>query len=104
MTLMSPPEGVLLEHLELLELGANAPALVVGGRVSVLLEESVDARDAAVPTVLEVFERQSSVLRVRLLSLQRVLGPDALRVQELALPGDYVSARIKELRVQEFKA
>mmetsp|Transcript_35223 Transcript_35223/g.88355 ORF Transcript_35223/g.88355 Transcript_35223/m.88355 type:complete len:558 (+) Transcript_35223:1414-3087(+) len=51
-TLMSPPEGVLAQHLEHFELGAHAPALVVRQRVAVLLEEGVDARDAAVPGVL----------------------------------------------------
>eukprot|EP00964_Phaeocystis_antarctica_P078146 scaffold48598_cov65-Phaeocystis_antarctica.AAC.1 len=84
--LVRPPEGVLPHDLELLELRAHAPALVVGQRVPVLLEEGVDARDAAVPAVLEVLERQPPVLRVGLLPLERVLGPDALRVDELALP------------------
>ena len=84
--LVRPPERVLAHDLVLLEVGAHAPALVVRERVPVLLEERVDARDAAVPRVLEVLERQAPVLRVGLLPLERVLGPDALRVDELALP------------------
>lgn len=90
--LVRPPERVLLEHLVLLEFGAHAPALVVRERVPVLLEQRVDARDAAIPTVLEVLERQPPVLRVRLLPLERVLGPHALRVDELALPRQHVPA------------
>jgi len=46
--LVGPPERVLAHDLVLLEEGAHAPALVVGERVAVLLEERVDARDAAV--------------------------------------------------------
>eukprot|EP00959_Pyramimonas_sp_CCMP1952_P271920 5685478-Pyramimonas_sp.AAC.1 len=50
--LVCPPEGVQPRHLELLELRAHPPPLVVRQRVPVLLEERVDARDAAVPRVL----------------------------------------------------
>ncbi len=52
--LMRPPEGVLLEHLELLEVGAHSPPLVIGQSVPVLLEQSVDAGDAPVPAVLQI--------------------------------------------------
>ena len=55
--LMRPPEGVLLEQLVLLEVGAHAPALVVRERVPVLAEQRVDARDAPVPAVLQVLRR-----------------------------------------------
>ncbi len=55
--------GAPLACLELLELLTHAPALVVGQRVSVLLEQRVDARDAAVPAVLQVLQRQPPVLR-----------------------------------------
>ena len=61
--LVRPPEGVEARNVELRELRADAPALVVRERVAVLLEERVDARDAAVPAVLEVLERQAPVLR-----------------------------------------
>mmetsp|Transcript_51851 Transcript_51851/g.121766 ORF Transcript_51851/g.121766 Transcript_51851/m.121766 type:complete len:1251 (+) Transcript_51851:175-3927(+) len=84
--LVRPPEGVRLHQLVLLPVGAQAPALVVGQRVAVLLEQRVDARDAPVPRVLQILERQPAVLCVRLLPLQRILGPHALRVEELALP------------------
>ena len=62
--LVRPPEGVDAGLLELLELLADAPALVVGQRVAVLLEQRVDARDAAVPAVLQVLQRQAPVLRL----------------------------------------
>jgi hypothetical protein len=58
------------------------------------LEERVDARDASIPRVLEVFEGKTPVLRVRLLSLERILGPHALRVHELGLPGRHVPVEV----------
>lgn len=54
MALVGPPEGVLLEHLVLLEVSAHAPPLVIGQGVPVLLKQSVDARHASVPRVLQV--------------------------------------------------
>mmetsp|Transcript_4532 Transcript_4532/g.13244 ORF Transcript_4532/g.13244 Transcript_4532/m.13244 type:complete len:1314 (+) Transcript_4532:2393-6334(+) len=92
--LVRPPEGVGAHELVLLEVLADAPALVVGEGVAVLLEEGVDARDAAVPRVLEVLEREPAVLRRRLLLLERVLRPDALRVDELRLPGLDVAVEV----------
>lgn len=58
------------------------------------MEESVYSRNATVPAVLEVLESESLVLGVGLLSLERVLGPDALRVDELALPRHNVSIQV----------
>ena len=81
-------------RLVLPELLAHAPAAVVRQRVAVLLEERVDAGDAAVPRVLQVLQRQPPVLAARLLLLQRVLGPYALRVDELGLPGLYVAIQV----------
>ena len=57
-----------------------------GQAVAHTLEERVDTRNTAVPRVLQVLEREAAVLLVRLLTLERVLGPHALRVDELALP------------------
>mmetsp|Transcript_8069 Transcript_8069/g.26443 ORF Transcript_8069/g.26443 Transcript_8069/m.26443 type:complete len:279 (-) Transcript_8069:3543-4379(-) len=91
---MGPPERVLAQDLVLLEVRAHAPALVVGQRVPVLLEERVYPRDAAVPRVLQVLQRQPAVLRVGLLALQGVLRPDALRVDELALPRLHVAEEV----------
>ncbi len=54
MALVGPPEGVLLEQLVLLEVGAHAPALVVRQSVAVLGKQRVDARDAPVPAVLQI--------------------------------------------------
>lgn len=51
------------------------------------LEQGVDARDAPVPAVLQVLQRQPPVLRLGLLPLQVVLAPHALAVRKLALPG-----------------
>ena len=89
-----PPKRVQPQKAVLLEVRAHAPALVVGERVSVLLEQRVDARDAPVPGVLQVLQRQPAVLRLRLLPLQRVLGPDPLRVGELRLPGLDVAEQV----------
>lgn len=47
-------------HLVVLELRTNSPAFVVSKRVSILLEKRVDARDAAIPTVFQVFKSQTS--------------------------------------------
>mmetsp|Transcript_9904 Transcript_9904/g.16651 ORF Transcript_9904/g.16651 Transcript_9904/m.16651 type:complete len:467 (+) Transcript_9904:1679-3079(+) len=84
--LMSPPEGILLEDLVLLEVLTQPPPFVVGEGESVLLEEGVDAGDAAVPRVVQVLERQPPILGLCLLTLERVLRPHALRVHELRLP------------------
>ena len=46
-------------YLILFEVGPDPPALVVGQRVSVLLEQSVDAGDAPVPGVLQVLQGQT---------------------------------------------
>ena len=52
-------ERVRAAHLVLLEVCTHAPTLVVGERVPVLLEERVDARDASIPRVLQVFKSQT---------------------------------------------
>ena len=88
------PERVLPEHLILLKIGAAPPALVVRERMSIFLEQRVDAGDAPVPGVLEVLERQSSILGVGLLALQRVLGPHSLTIHKFALPRLHVSKKI----------
>ena len=55
MSLMCPPEGVLLQYLIHLELCPHSTALVISECVSVFLEESVDPpEDALVPAVLQV--------------------------------------------------
>merc|ERR1719238_1856525 len=60
--LVRPPEGVVARHLELLEVLAHPPALVVSKGVAILLEKRVDSRDPAVPTVLKILEGQPPVL------------------------------------------
>jgi len=89
-TLVSPPEGILLQYLVLLELRSYAPALVVGQCVTILLEECVDTRNTTIPAVFQIFQSEPTVLGIRLLTLQRILGPHALRVDELTLPRLYV--------------
>ena len=61
-SLMGPPKGVESCDVELRELRANTPAFVVREGVPVLLEERVDAGNAAVPRVLEVLQSQAPVL------------------------------------------
>ena len=83
MLLMSPPEWILFKDLILFEILSDSPALVICECESVLLEESIDSGDTSVPGVLEVIKCKSAVLSCCLLSLQCILGPDSLRVQEL---------------------
>ncbi|CAN8015573.1 unnamed protein product, partial [Ixodes persulcatus] len=99
MPLVGPPEWVLLQHLTathlvLLEVCAHAPPLVIGQGVPVLLEQRVDARDAPVPAVLQVFQDSPPVLGKGLLPLEGVLCPDPLGVDELALPGLDVAVQV----------
>mmetsp|Transcript_3094 Transcript_3094/g.10260 ORF Transcript_3094/g.10260 Transcript_3094/m.10260 type:complete len:228 (-) Transcript_3094:3866-4549(-) len=83
---MRPPERVLPEQAVLFEVRPHAPPFVVRERVTIFLEQRVDPRNPAVPRVLEILQRESPVLRLRLLPLQRVFRPHALRVVELRLP------------------
>lgn len=94
MSLVSPPEGVLLQYLELLEILSHSPTLIVSQCQSILLEESVDSRYTVVPTVLEVIKSQSSVLGLGFSSLQSILRPHSLGVLELTLPGVDVPVQI----------
>ena len=73
--------------------------------MAVFLEERVDARNASVPTVLQILERQTSILRESLLPLERVLGPHSQRVDELALPRHDVPATIivEQNSIQELR-
>mmetsp|Transcript_889 Transcript_889/g.2133 ORF Transcript_889/g.2133 Transcript_889/m.2133 type:complete len:481 (-) Transcript_889:3567-5009(-) len=96
MPLVCPPERILPHDVVLLEVLANPPALVKGKGVPVLLEERVDAWNATVPRVLQVLKGEAPVLGVGLLTLQRVLGPDALAVDELRLPGLDVSVEVRD--------
>ena len=59
MALVGPPEGVLLQHLVLLEVRAHTPALVVGQGVTILLEQGVDPGDTSIPGVLQVLYEQA---------------------------------------------
>ena len=81
--LACPPEGVALHVLVDLELGPGSETLVEAKGAAILLEQSVDSGQAAVPAILEILQGESSVLLMRLLSLLRVLHPDTLRVDEL---------------------
>lgn len=81
--LVGPPEGVLLEQLVLLELLPHSPSFVVGKSQSVLLEEGVYTGNTVIPTFLQIVKRQSSVLSLCFLSLDRILCPNPLAVHEL---------------------
>lgn len=89
-----PPERVVLEELVLLPVDPDSPSLVIRERVSVLLEERVDSGDSSIPRVLEILEREPSVLSGGLLPLHRVLAPDPSRVLEFRLPGLEVSEQV----------
>ena len=84
--------NTIAPHLVLFEVCPDPPAFIVGERVPVLLEERVDAGDAAVPRVLQVLQCEAAVLRHGLLPLEGVLRPHALRVDELRLPRHDVPA------------
>ena len=76
--LVRPPERIEPEQAVLLEMRPDAPALIVRERVPILLEQSVDAWDAAVPGVLQVLQGQPPVLRLSLLPLEGIFRPDPL--------------------------
>lgn len=60
LTTLSRKEGCLLTlYLVLLEIRPDPPALVVGKGMPVLLEEGVDARNASIPRVLQILQRQA---------------------------------------------
>ena len=85
-SLMRPPERVLLQNLVSLELGSDSPALVVGESVAILLEQGVDSGNSAIPRILQIFERDSPVLSSGLLSFKGILCPHALGIDELGFP------------------
>ena len=60
--LVTPPEGILLQNLVLFEVLSHTPTLIIRKRQSVLLEQSIYARDTTVPAILEVVQSQSAVL------------------------------------------
>jgi len=85
-TLMCPPEWILPHDAVLLEVLSATPALVECKRVPILLEESVNTRDTTVPGILQVLQGEASILCIRLLTLQGILGPHTLTVNELSFP------------------
>ncbi len=91
---MRPPKGIAPQQVVLLKLDADAPALVVGQRLAVLLEERIDARHSAIPAILQVLQSEAPILHDGLLALHRILGPDALRVEKLTLPRGNVSEEV----------
>ena len=62
-------EGLLFEELVLLPVRAHTPTTIIRKSMTVLLEQSVDTWDTTVPAVLKILERETTVLRVRLLPL-----------------------------------
>ncbi len=53
------PEEALDVYLILLEVSPDSPPLIISQRVSVFLEQRVDAGNATVPRVLKIFQCQS---------------------------------------------
>ena len=96
---MGPPEGVVLEEVELLKVRTNTPSLVISKRVTILLEEGVDTGDPPIPCILEVLQSQASILGHCLLSLHGVVSPNALTINELALPGLDVAEQVGDEQV-----
>lgn len=94
MFLMSPPEGILLQKLILLELLPDSPAFVISKGEPVLLEESVDTRNTVVPAFLKIVKSKSPVLRFCLLAFDGILSPDSLAVNKLGVPCLDVSVEI----------
>ena len=62
--------------------------------MSVLLEQRIDTWNASVPTVLQILQCESPVLCIGFLSLQCILSPHTLRVNELRLPWLNVSVQV----------
>ena len=56
--LVGPPEGVLLQHLVLLEVRAYTPPLVIGQGVTILLEQGIDPGDTSIPRVLQILHEK----------------------------------------------
>ncbi|KAI3475156.1 hypothetical protein L1887_63471 [Cichorium endivia] len=90
-TLTCPPEGIRFLVLIDLELGSGPKSLVERKGGSILLEQSVDSGQTTVPRVFQIFKSQAAVLLIGLHTLLAVLGPNALRVDELGLPRDNVT-------------
>lgn len=60
--LVCPPERILLQHLELLEISAHTPAFVISQCVTILLEQCVDSRDTPIPGVLHKKKKVNRML------------------------------------------
>ena len=67
---------------------------MIDSRMTVLLEQRVDTRNATVPAVFEILERETSILSVCLLPLHGIFRPHTSRVQELGLPRLEVAVQV----------
>ena len=79
MALVGPPEGVLLEHLVLLEVSAHPPPLVIGQGVPVLLEQGVDPGHSSVPRVFQILHSPKQ-LQTRQPGFSTVKRDEGMRV------------------------
>jgi hypothetical protein len=84
--LMGPPKGVHSALLIHLEFSSKPPTTIVRQRVAIFAEKSIDARDTSVPRIFKIFQCQAAILSIGLLSLERILSPNTLGVNKLALP------------------
>mmetsp|Transcript_6537 Transcript_6537/g.26220 ORF Transcript_6537/g.26220 Transcript_6537/m.26220 type:complete len:208 (+) Transcript_6537:3427-4050(+) len=92
---MRPPERILSGEIVLFESQSHAPTLIVRERVSILLEQGVDARNTAIPRVFQVLQCETTILRLRFLTLQRVLSPHALGIVKFSLPRLDVAEQVR---------
>ena len=96
MSLVRPPEWVVLEQLITLEFCSDSPTLVISKSMTVFLEKCIYTRDTAVPTVFQIFQRQSSILNISFLAFHRIFSPDPLGVHKLGFPRLDVTVQIRD--------
>ena len=82
-------------YLVLFEVCANSPPFIISQRLFVLLEKSVDAGNSSVPAVFQVLQCEPAVLGIGLMTLQSILSPHSLGVNELTFPRHDVSTKFK---------
>lgn len=63
--------------------------------MSILLEQGVDSRNTSIPTILQIFQSESTIGSGSFLSLHGVFRPYSSRIQELGLPRLHVSIQVR---------
>ena len=62
--------------------------------MTILLQKGFDAGNATIPTILQIFQRQATILSIRLLALHKVLQTNMRRIEELGLPRPQVAIQL----------